>query len=425
MRTKGVFKIAAKSLKSNKMQYAFTAVLLVLCFVLFSVCEFMYVRPQYNRYVADRVLAKGTENTGLIRSIDSGDENAFDFRNEALSLGIVDSIGESFANVSSRPCFNELISIQGGKSEALKTASLESYENFDNDALGYIRVDATLMTLCNLKLQKGEMISKDNFDYSDKNFIAMYLGDSFSDIPVGTEYQYKIWKDVTITVRVMGIIAKGEEWVDESIGSLQGSIEKSKYNLDNEVIMVYNDYSHSRMWFYSLKDGSTMEETQKALYDLAEKHNLQIMVGSVSARFDAVEIQYKSAREILFFLLIFISVISTMIIICFNSVSIISRKKQFGVLLAGGVSKSGLFVSLIIEQAIKIITGLALATLAVYFGSKWYFVERELEAVYDIFLHFVLWKTVVFGLIECVVVSGVSVFILGRYKPVELIKYRY
>ena len=82
-----------------------------------------------------------------------------------------------------------------------------------------------------------------------------------------------------------------------------------------------------------------------------------------------------------------------------------------------------LFFSLGIEQAVKAILGLLLSGLVIWVGTPLYFTLEEIEVVYDIFLNFVLWKTVVFCVAECILVSGVSVLILGHYKPVQLIKY--
>ena len=290
--------------------------------------------------------------------------------------------------------------------------------------MGYIGIDATLLNLCGLKLQKGSMINKDNFDYEDQNLIAMYLGDTFSDVPVGTEYELKLGETRVITIRVMGIIEKGEEWIHESVLDFQGDIVKSKYNLDNEVIMAYNDEMDTGMMFFSLKDGFEMKETQEKLYDLAEKHNVKVMLGNLSDRFDGAESKYKDIRETLLALLIFVTVVSTMIIICFNSTSIFSRKKQYGVLLSGGISMRCLFVTLFIEQFVKMFIGFLLSIFLVYFGAPVFFGGEELEAAFDIFLNFALWKTALFCLLECLFVSGVSVMVLGSYTPVQLIKYR-
>ncbi len=414
----GVLKFAFRDLKNNKVFFSFAVILLVFSFVLFAVCEFLYVRIEYNRHVADRVLAKGIENTGLMELCTYNNDDLVNFLIEAYKDGMVDSIGSSCAYFIKWKCLDELIERQNGKSRL-------NVPDYDDESLAYLCVDPTLMNLCDLKLQDGSMLDVDNFDYEDRNLVAMYLGDLFSDIPVGTEYKLKLGKERVLTIRVMGIIAKGEEWLDESVGISHGDIIKASYNLDNEVIMAFNDVIFNGGMFYSVKDGSTMEETQKALYDLADKHNLDIITGGISARFDGVENQYSDLRDTLFALMVFITAASIMIIICFNAVSILSCKKQYGVLLAGGLSKNALFFSLFIEQLIKVVVGFVLSGLIIYAFTPLFFNLEDIAAVYDIFLHFVLWKTVVFGLIECVVVSGVSVFILGRYKPVELIKYRY
>lgn len=416
---KGVFKFALRNLRNNKLYFVITAFLLVFCFVLFAVCEFLYVRVDYNRYVADRVLAKGIENTGLVGLDNYDSDSLINFRVEAYKKGIVDSIGNSCVYCVDWRCVDELIKIQNGSSKL-------NSPDYDNQSLGYVCVDSTLMNLCDLKLQDGYMINRDNFDYEDQNLVAMYLGDLFSDIPIGTEYKLKLSETRVITIRVMGIIEKGEEWIGESIGDFQGSIVKSSYNLDNEVIMAFNDgVNDGGMMFFSTKEGNTMEETQKALYELADKYDLDIIAGEVSARFDGIAVQYGDLRERLFTLMVFIVIISTMIIICFNAVSILSRKKQYGVLIANGVSMGRLFLSIFLEQVIKAITGLLLAGLFIYAGVPILFGEtNEIMAAYDIFLNFVLWKTILFCFIECVVISGVGSFILGRYKPIQLIKYQ-
>ncbi len=421
---KGVLKIAFRNIKNNKMYFLFTVILLVLCFSLFSICEFLFVRPVYNRYVAEKVLAKGTENTGLIRLRDTTAEQEINFRLEAIDMNLVHSIGAFDVALNDWECFDELIKIQGGKSEALKARQPDLYENFEEDILGCIYADSTVIPLCDLKLQSGSMLNKDNFDYEDQNLIALYLGDSFSEIPVGTEYKCE-FKEIgmVLTIRVMGIIEKGEEWLDASIGSLQGEILKSSYNLDNEVIMAFNDSVYNGMMFYTLNDNADMKDTQKKLYDLAEKHNMDVTIGGVASRFAATETQYKSFREILFALMIFITAISTMIIICFNTVSVLSRKKQYGVFLSGGISKASLFFSLFIEQGVKVILGLLLSGVFIYWGTPTYFELEEIDVVYDIFLNFVLWKTAIFCVAECAIVSVASILILGHYKPVQLIKY--
>lgn len=153
MKLKNKLKFTTDYVLKNVFQNFIIIILLVLCFIMFSLSIMYFQTIRFCRESTEDVLADGIERTYVLRISDEqySTESAKDFRKALYETESINSIGDfSYGGNDSR-CFQELKDRQRGH-------MLESgYEVLNSLEIFYASKE--IMPLCELKLYAGEEMS--------------------------------------------------------------------------------------------------------------------------------------------------------------------------------------------------------------------------------------------------------------------------
>lgn len=256
-----------------------------------------------------------------------------------------------------------------------------AYKESNNTYKPYYKVKAVNKELFNeLKLTSGRypskedeiVISKHIFNYSDINYkvgdvITLDIGNRYyNDLPLNdSEYQEgEYLKNLkSYTYKIVGIIERPnytyEDYSDPGF---------SVYTLINNI----NNYSKVNTYI-SLKNIDNIYEYSKLLYDSLGKSEKQsdLSYNIVLLSLYGHSIYNNVNRFIASFMIIFLGILSVAcFIVIYNSfaISVIERKKQFGLFSSIGATKKQIIRTILFEALIVGSIGIILGLISAYLG---------------------------------------------------------
>ena len=268
--------------------------------------------------------------------------------------------------------------------------------------------------MMNLELYEGNL--PDQYDLEEYNLI--YLG-----------YEYRNLVNVgdvlgttgNGTYIVAGILQKGS-LVPAKLEDLQEFTISSAYSMDYGVLQI-ESVDMGAYYYFSLKDGSEFIEAQRMIQQAAEEQGWIVSIGSLDARLSLIDEYLKPVNRYVWQMLLVVGLTACLVAACYQTMSIITRKSEYGILYANGASTRDLIAMILIENLMKMLISLILLmplfvllaqkVFTLFYGDR-YMIQWMIWSQ-------VSWKVLLVGLGMMLLSSILPVYTLTRYSPVELI----
>lgn len=205
-----------------------------------------------------------------------------------------------------------------------------------------LMIDRNIYELLRIQIIEGQNLKKDDFYKDEKEVIPILAGESYRNVlRIG---EILTQKDNDVKYKIVGFVHKNSSWFND-----QDYISNMFTNLDDKFIIPYTKVeresipeilSKSGAIFYTVNDQEKVEYV-KNIIDL-KATSLNIRVNSYSISEDLIKFK-KNADDILYislFLALFLIVLSCLGISTVMMSSILSRKREFGIRMSAGASKS-------------------------------------------------------------------------------------
>ncbi len=296
------------------------------------------------------------------------------------------------------------------------------YNNYvyEDGSLEMMGIGDYAWNMFNIRLYSGK--EPEQCDY-DEDWDLLYLGYEYRDImKPGT-----IITDGKDTYVVAGILKKNTLMpVDDYVLTEDFSSETvdSVYMFDYGVLEVGKEdetAGRSSSCFFSVAEGYTFEEAESMISDAFSNIGGTVNVVSVSKWLNTF---YDKENENLYReFLIMMVIVACLILACFQINSILSRRRDYGVFFASGLSHTDMIKMVVIENVIKIVIAVIIMFLCISVV-----INKEIE--YDLTSLYML-KQSVFGKLGMITIlvcsililieSSIPAVIVKRLSPAELI----
>lgn len=282
------------------------------------------------------------------------------------------------------------------------------------DGVEVFHVMDSAWEMMNLELYEGT--PPDQYDLEEYN--PLYLGYEYRNlVSVGDV----LGTTGNGTYIVAGILQKGS-LMPTNLENLQEFTISSAYSLDYGVLQIVPNETNV-YYYFSLEDGYEFIEAQRMIQQAAEKQGWLVSIGSRDARLSLIDEYLKPVNRYVWQMLLVVGLTACLVAACYQTMSIINRKSEYGILYANGASTRDLIGMILIENLVKLLISLILLMplfvllaqrVFIFFYGDRYMLQWMIWSQ-------VSWKVLLVGLGMMLLSSILPVYTLTRYSPVELI----
>ena len=400
-------KMAFDDILSQIKGFMLSVLLITICLVSIVFIVIMYKGQNYGYDSADTILINGFESVGFIslETEEFNDTTIQKFYESVRNRKEVYIIGD-MCMYGNEP-LAELYDIQSDNKRG--------YFKTEGNYLTVLAMDIGLCELCHLQIEKG--INPDELEFKEE-YEYLYLGNSFNDIEVGTEYV----GDSGIRYVVAGILNEKQRWINPSMinGVMTESLDWT-IDCSNAIFAVKNSYlTTSGMWI-GASEGYSVDEAIDAAFEEAENCNLDFTYTTLHEQYE------KSCSDIILvmgylkdaFKIIIPAII--LMLITMQITSMLFELNSYGVLCAVGFSISEINIILIIKSIIMSFLALLVALPIIIWMAGITFDEKLDYIVKSVMVNDALPYAILILFVATLVTSITSSITLRSYTPVQLI----
>lgn len=280
--------------------------------------------------------------------------------------------------------------------------------------------NGSVMEAMGIKLYAGSIVSEQRLrELINNGYTGIYLGYSYRDIEVETEYESQQGKCI-----VLGILDENSTWLSQNVllGDYQYNSNLS-VELDN-LFLVAEPIEYlgipAVIGFHGEKN---FDEGMVKIQEIAEHYNVHVYGESFDVLASRSEDKDRRTRLMLAILFVALSIVFILLLAKMQILFIMSNRYEYGVLLASGADLTDLCKMIIWEVVFKLIIALPIATLIgfLYVIKQYGIGEAFLHTVLHVVLHVTMWKYLLLsGITATLAVIG-PVFYIRRINPVTLL----
>lgn len=409
-------RFAVDMIVQNPLNFLVSVLLCGIGIALIGFTLLVYIVGKNGRSSAEKTLTEGIACTGIIEIDDLLSGDTMKFRELALNSGIIHSIGTYHFGMFNKEVFPELYDIQHNKE--VNRSNTDS-----GNSLQMLIVDKELLPLCTLDYKEDKL--EEYSETSDgENISYLYLGNAYSDIAVGTEFQ-DISHSPSVTYKVAGILKKDAGFVSTVLLSgIDFTTLRCDINMNYEIICINEDASLYSPWIFSVNKTYSMEDGIKELKKAADTLNLNIRVYPLQEKFDRAFMETKIMEESLSEMLVLIFISIAIIVTLLQIVEILHHFHTYGIMYSVGFLSSEIIIMMAIRNFIYYILSLCTGLFLLFGVGKKYFITNI--QVGNLFFELLFKQVFPAGILIMLflfcIITIVPCIVLKRLDPVELIQ---
>ena len=279
-----------------------------------------------------------------------------------------------------------------------------------------IEISQTLFGLYNIKFYHGYMNAE---EILSNGYIPVYAGYKFKKI-------YDIGDTFALdndTYMIAGFIKRNQSLPVDDLATIDKYCVNATTFLDRALIGVISDVSDYQTIYFGVKEGYNFDDVKYRLELLAERENVyDISIYNVGAVLEATDNSTKSIRRYLLELFVIVGLSACITLACYQSINILTRKYEYGVLYATGFNKTDMQWIIAIESAIKILIAIVIAVPIIAGAGKFFFEPAYASGIAfnRIIYRNVLGSTLLTGLIIMIVSTLFPVALINKNSPQQL-----
>ncbi len=371
----------------------------------------------------------GIENMGYF-SYTLNDENyeSFDFYKLSKAMADMDCIDGWTGN-----WYSGMIDIEGhwsvsNCSQNYELNSLDTIKEIqganiyntyeDYSGIESVFISSNAWNMFNIELYMGDEPAA--CSYNGK-YTLMYVGYEYSNIVEPG----MIISNGDVSYVIAGILDKDSRMPIDS----QELIALSKYSLystyllDYEVLIIDENADEflNTVSFFTVSKDYTTYEAEQIITSVLEKAGVSITIGWLD---DALKnINDKNTGRTYYEILIMMIIISCLVLSCFQINSILSRRKDYGVLFASGMSHRDMIKMVVIENIIKFIVSVIVMffIISLIINKELRYGLTTIYVIKHILYERLVVVTGMVGILLVFVVSMMPAIIIKRSSLAELI----
>ena len=418
MKLKNVIIFIFDNIIFRKKTFLFSIVLFGVSFTLIGSILSEY---NENKIVEYRVKECFDSNTSKIRSINLIDENTSEynkFTQKVSEIKEIDHIGNyKYTYINFKELSNNInikqINVECNKNEPRLSR---------RELTKVLEIDDTFIDLCNIKDDKGKQLRALNDE------VAIYVGKDFEEyLHMGMKLTYEDKRNKReYKCRVLGVLKENTKWLNEDF--LNGVSEELGDNLNNKIVMIkkFDSKENMGVFYFTIDKEKNNEYVYEKIRKLYKKYNVHSANDIKKNILELIREKRKDDMMRISSLIIMVVLVTLISILSTSSmaiVSIISRKRIYGILYTCGICKKDLVKLISGENFIKVFIGVIVGNiyngLSVILDYQGY--ADRIQTLLYIQFRITIWELIIMGIIIFILSTFVPLVILKRMSPSEMI----
>lgn len=292
----------------------------------------------------------------------------------------------------------------------VKGVTEEEFENTYEGCFQTNVVNATLWESLNIELSEGKTPSE--YSVSENNCL-MYLAEDFRSVVEIDEkyYLYKPDGGIITEFTVAGFYSDSTRIFDSRV-LLQETTDSVGYYLpEYSIILVYSFGSEDGM--FVCEEGK-YDEVVEQFYALAEEYSADISVYSTDAIVSKAESNDRKIVSSFLEISILLSVSALVMVICSQTIGLLSRSRDFGVWLSNGATKKDLSWAFIYQNMLRLIIALPIAGTVLLFMVK--------QEAWDVETNDMVVRNFWSVSVPSMILIGIIIVVLSSVIPLVILK---
>ena len=282
-------------------------------------------------------------------------------------------------------------------------------QTFEVNTDGYLMLD--------LELYQGEDLESFQAQYDPEEYTPVYLGYEYRSI---VEPGTILGTNSSGTYIVAGILEPGM-LMPKDLNSLDVTDAAFSYSTDYGVLLVEEGVSTVETIF--IEEGYSFPEVQDAIQAAEKAEGISVRIVSLEALLDSYDLMLKPVNRYMQQMVLVVGLTVCILFTCYQTVSIIARRSDYGILYANGAMTRDLVSIILIENLIKLLIALIIMIpVFLLLVQKVYALWAADQAMIQwLFWQKIIWKVLAAGLGMALLSSVFPIYTLTHYTPVTLI----
>lgn len=422
MKLRNICRFAVDGIIARKKTFLFTIIILVTAMVMMNLTILQVDSIYYTKLIIQDAFNENLSDLYYIKASEDLENDYINFIQEVIREDNIDAYGfykyayNTFEELKSNAEYLELI--------AEKNVSEGNMAEEGSAEVLYM--DASLIPICNIYDTEGDRIKSDDMD----GYIPIYIGYNYKDIiPVGTILTGKKMVNVDnkftyveIQYKVKGVLRENSKWLE----NINIEVMSNSISLDN-LFVTFQEFditgSMGRL-LYTVKDDSYAGNMLDAVFDAAGNNGLLVKAWSVENEINYNVKDDMESIKVYIVLAVFITLISVLATSSISSVSVLLRKKDYGIMYANGLRKADVRKIVLVENIIKILISFIMTQCYILYELfMTYGGRNQLGLETQLYLQFrmTIYQMLGIAVVILAVASIVPLCIVNRLKVTELI----
>ncbi len=271
-----------------------------------------------------------------------------------------------------------------------------------------IAINQNVFGLFDIRLKNGYEEAEEIYE---KGYTPLYVGYQYKNmLHIGDVLSTKEEKYM-----VAGYIKRNQSMPIDSLVEIDKFSLHTTTSLDYGIVAVTEYEPDYWNVYFGVKDGYNFSDVKYRLRLLAEREKVDIRISNIASVVDAADASTKSIRKYLLDLFIIVAISSCVTLTCYQSMNILTRKYEYGILYANGFNETDMMFIIIMESLFKMIISIMLVIPILAIIAKKFF-----ETIYE--SQRILNKIIYQDVLSAIILAGLIITAVSSIFPIILIK---
>ncbi len=411
MNTRNKIKIASDNMLRNFLHFFATTALITLVLVACGVIAFLCYATNHLQKNISSAISSDPDAVGIV-SLTWSDDDEYDAVTKYIKrVKEVDGIeAVAVTEYAAVECGNLsfLNDVQNGHKQF---SSNSSDGVVATETVEVISLDSNSWDFFNFSLSQGEY---DASAAPTENTSYIYLGCAYKNtLSVGDVISPS--EDNDTTYIVSGFFKKGESILTPDLQNITNYDMYATLSLDYAVVIVQDDVPPINGIYFATKDSDAYGDAYTQLKYMAELMGVEANFYSVKRVISNVKKSLSAVNKYLLQITFVIGLTMVVVLSCIQTINIIKRQREYGALLANGVSKADITFMILFENAFKVIVGAFVSWPILYYGMLFVFAGDYAMTTY-------IGHAVTSFVMPCLALVAVVIAVISSALPLWYVK---
>lgn len=422
MKLRNICRFAVDGIIARKKTFLFTIIILVTAMVMMNLTILQVDSIYYTKLIIQDAFNENLSDLYYIKTSEDLENDYINFIQEVIREDNIDAYGfyrydyNTFEELKSNAEYLELVDEKNVSEDNMA----------EEGSAEVLCMDASLIPICNIYDTEGDRIKSDDMD----GYIPIYIGYNYKDIiPVGTILTGKKMVNVDnkftyveIQYKVKGVLRENSKWLE----NINIEVMSNSISLDN-LFVTFQEFDLTGSmgrFLYTVKDDSYADNMLDTVFDAAGNNGLVVKAWSVENEINYNVKDDMESIKVYIVLAVFITLISVLATSSISSVSVLLRKKDYGIMYANGLRKADVRKIVLVENIIKILISFIMTQCYILYELfMTYGGRNQLGLETQLYLQFrmTIYQMLGIAVVILAVASIVPLCIVNRLKVTELI----